>query len=164
MKREHKIIIVLIVVFLLACNVIACLSGLIVGGMIGHMRGRIERASTIQPAQPWQPEEPDEPASPEQTSGGALVVEVVSGGPADEAGIKAGDVIVAVDGERLGSDDDLRTILADYAPGDKVALTISRNDQEKKIKVELGRTPSRPKQPYLGLTFRMLPILSLEFT
>jgi len=56
---------------------------------------------------------------------GAKVGEVASGAPADKAGLKAGDVITAVDGTSVTSADQLIAVLAGHAPGDKIELTLS---------------------------------------
>jgi len=59
------------------------------------------------------------------TSGvsGAPVGEVLEGTPAERAGIRAGDVITAVDGHAVRSADDLSAALAEHDPGDKVTVT-----------------------------------------
>ncbi len=62
------------------------------------------------------------------TDGGAEVVGVVSGSPADEAGIVAGDVIVGVDGSSVGSADQLTSALASTRDGEKVQLTWQATD------------------------------------
>ena len=54
---------------------------------------------------------------------GAAVAGVLSGGPAAQAGITAGDVIIAVGNSAVGSADDLSTALAGYDPGDRVRVT-----------------------------------------
>jgi S1-C subfamily serine protease len=57
------------------------------------------------------------------TAGGATVAGVVSGAPAADAGITAGDVITSVDGSAIGSADDLSSALATLDPGDHVTVT-----------------------------------------
>lgn len=59
---------------------------------------------------------------------GALIVEVVPGGPADEAGLQAGDVIVAVEGDELTADSELADVIAAYAPGDEITLEIAQSN------------------------------------
>jgi len=54
---------------------------------------------------------------------GAAIAGVVSGGPAESAGLAAGDVITAVGRTAIGSADDLTGLLAGYDPGDKVSVT-----------------------------------------
>jgi putative serine protease PepD len=60
-------------------------------------------------------------------SGGALVQSVVSGGPADDAGIRTGDTIVAVGGTAIASFDDLIAALSTHEPGQKVQVTYVRS-------------------------------------
>lgn len=91
--------------------------------------------------------------------GGAVVVEVVPDGPAAQAGLRVGDRIVAVDGERLGLAADLAERIAGYRPGDTVTLTIMRDGREQEVEVMLGRHPERPDAAYLGIRYSAQPIL-----
>ena len=69
---------------------------------------------------------------------GAYVGEVVSGSPADEAGIKEGDVVTKVNDEQISSADSLIIALRSYDVDDTVTLTVQRGKDEKKIDVKLG--------------------------
>lgn len=69
---------------------------------------------------------------------GAVVAEVSAGTPADRAGIRAEDVIVAVDGTAVHSHTDLTTRLARYQPGDRVTLSIVRERRSRDVPVQLG--------------------------
>jgi putative serine protease PepD len=81
------------------------------------------------------------------TSGsGARIGCVVSGGPADSAGLKAGDVITAVDGQSISGADALTANLGSRVPGAKVTMTIDRNGSTKSIQVTLGTRPSSSTQ------------------
>src|SRR5690242_2872173 len=64
-------------------------------------------------------------------SNGASVASVESGSGADKAGIKAGDVITAVDGTDITSAQQLRTIIAEHKPGDKLSVEVRRNGSTK---------------------------------
>jgi len=92
------------------------------------------------------------------TQTGALVSEVVDGGPADDAGIRAsddtrtfqgarievgGDVIVAVDGTRLLAESDLAELISRQRPGQTVTLEIIRDGEHREIEVELEARPER---------------------
>ncbi|HJT36810.1 MAG TPA: trypsin-like peptidase domain-containing protein [Actinomycetota bacterium] len=55
-------------------------------------------------------------------SGGALIQSVVSGGPADRAGLRIGDVIIAVNGTQISSFDDLISALSTHQPGQQVQI------------------------------------------
>ena len=54
---------------------------------------------------------------------GALVCHVYQGTPADSAGLSNGDVITAIDGQTVGSSDDLTNMMADDHPGDQLSIT-----------------------------------------
>ena len=59
---------------------------------------------------------------------GIIVKSVVNDMPAETAGLEAGDIITAIDGNRVTSMEELQEILEDYEPGDTVELTVSRAD------------------------------------
>src|SRR6056297_1636257 len=61
----------------------------------------------------------------------ALIAEVVPGGPAATAGLRAGDVVVGVDGEPVGSPEDVLTAIRRRDPGDEMELTVRRNGAER---------------------------------
>jgi membrane-associated protease RseP (regulator of RpoE activity) len=70
---------------------------------------------------------------------GVLITSVDADGPADRAGLKAGDVIVGIDQIPIDDTEDLRTQLQKrYRPGDTVDLTVIREGSEKRFTVELG--------------------------
>lgn len=71
---------------------------------------------------------------------GAAVVQVVPDGPADQAGLRAGDVIVSVDGERVRPADRLRRMIRALQPGDTIRLEILRDGEMETIRVVLGAT------------------------
>jgi len=93
----------------------------------------------------------------EKDQKGVLVEEVQVGSPADQAGLKGGskttiiqgipvriggDVIIAIDGKQVNSVEDLRILLGDFEPEQKVDLTILRDGKEMKLKVTLGEPPA----------------------
>ena len=75
-------------------------------------------------------------------NGGASVASVESGSGADKAGIKAGDVITAVDGKTITSAQQLRTIIADHKAGDTLSVEIRRSGSTKTLTVTLGSRSS----------------------
>jgi putative serine protease PepD len=74
--------------------------------------------------------------------GGAEVGCVVSGSPADNAGMKAGDVITEVGSTQITSADDLTAAVNIYKPGDKATMTVSRGGSSKSLTVTFGNRPS----------------------
>lgn len=74
---------------------------------------------------------------------GAYVVEVVSGSPADKAGVEAGDIITKMDGENIREKDGgLAKIISGKKVGDRVELVIWRDGKEEKITATLGELPT----------------------
>ena len=73
---------------------------------------------------------------------GAQVGEVKAGSPALRAGLKAGDVITAIDGTALTSADDLTAKISAHRPGEKVTLAVTRNGSTLKLDVTLGTRPA----------------------
>jgi len=73
---------------------------------------------------------------------GAELGSVKSGTPAASAGLQAGDVVTAIDGDTVTNADDLTAKISAHQPGDKVTLTVIRNGATKKIDVTLGTRPS----------------------
>jgi len=75
------------------------------------------------------------------TGNGATVAQVQTGSPAASAGIRAGDVITAVNGTAVTSTDQFISVVDGYAPGDSVTLKIERGGQTSDITVKLGLRP-----------------------
>jgi len=72
---------------------------------------------------------------------GALIGEVQPGQPAARAGLKNGDIITAVDGQKLGSDVSLRGVLLQHKPGDTVKLEVLRDGKTLTLDVTLATRP-----------------------
>lgn len=75
---------------------------------------------------------------------GELVQSVEPGSGAEEAGVRSGDVITAVEDTEVASYGDLLSTLRDYEPGDTVGLTIVRSGNERTLEVTLGERPENP--------------------
>jgi putative serine protease PepD len=76
------------------------------------------------------------------SSGGARIAQVQPGTPGAAAGLKANDLITAVDGRTVRSTDDFIAVINNYQPGQSVALTIQRAGKTLTIKVKLGVRPA----------------------
>jgi serine protease Do len=69
---------------------------------------------------------------------GALVAEATKDSPAAKAGIRTGDAIVAVDGERIKDARALSLKIASYAPGKSLPVTLWRDGKEQTVTLEVG--------------------------
>jgi putative serine protease PepD len=76
------------------------------------------------------------------TGSGVYVGSVTAGGPAAQAGLRVGDVIVAVNGKPTASSDDLGSVLATLRPGQSVKVKVTRQDgTTATLTVKLGEYP-----------------------
>jgi S1-C subfamily serine protease len=93
------------------------------------------------------------------TTFGGLVSEVVSGGPAEKAGLEGandklrfqagqyrtgGDVILAIDGQNIVEENDLARVIAAHKPGDQVMVTVLHDNQRENVELTLGDRPDKP--------------------
>jgi S1-C subfamily serine protease len=80
---------------------------------------------------------------------GALVREVAADGPAAQAGLAAGDVVIAVNGQPVNDQNDLRSRVAAFQPNDTITLTLVKGTangpiDQRDVKVKLGERPAAP--------------------
>jgi putative serine protease PepD len=78
-----------------------------------------------------------------QSSGGAQVAAVNPGTPGEQAGLKAGDVITAVNGKAITTTDQFIATVDNYAAGQTVTFSVKRGGQTQNIKVTLGSRPAQ---------------------
>ena len=69
--------------------------------------------------------------------------DVTAGGPAEDAGLRAGDVVTRLGDTTIGDSNDLVAAIAEHAPGDEVALTVRRGSETVQLRVELGTQPAQ---------------------
>jgi putative serine protease PepD len=79
----------------------------------------------------------------DDTATNALIAGVRGGTPAQSAGLKAGDVVTAVDGTKTASSDDLQNAIDSHKPGDTVTLTYRRGGSEHTVQVKLASRPTQ---------------------
>ena len=75
-------------------------------------------------------------------SGGALVQDVTLDGPAARAGIEPGDIILGCDGQAIESATELRTMIANFAPGTRAQLQVFRAGKTRELKVDVQEAPA----------------------
>lgn len=71
-------------------------------------------------------------------SGAAVISRVQDGTPAAEAGLNAGDIVTAIDGQTLDKYLQVSNLISSKQPGEEVTLTINRNGEQKDVAVTLG--------------------------
>ena len=82
-------------------------------------------------------------APPTGGQDGALVQEVASGSPADKAGLRPGDLVVAIDGQSVADYGELGARIRAHKPGDKITLKVVRGGNETTITATLTQRPAR---------------------
>jgi serine protease Do len=75
---------------------------------------------------------------------GAIVAQAEAGGPAARAGVKAGDVILAVDGQPIEHSGQLSSVISRLRPGTKIELEVWRDRASRKIEVEVSELKEGP--------------------
>jgi len=83
-----------------------------------------------------------------QTKTGAIIAGVERNGPADRAGVRPGDILVAVEGKPIADTTDMLNQVAQLEPGKKAKLTILRKNQQSIVEVVVGKRPkAKPPMP-----------------
>jgi S1-C subfamily serine protease len=75
---------------------------------------------------------------------GAVVDSVVPGGPADQAGVRPGDKIVAIDDKKVSSSEDVSAAVTARRPGEQAKVTVERGGARRTLTVDLGKRPNTP--------------------
>lgn len=101
-----------------------------------------------------QPEIPDR-APPEipfdRSRAMAIVGAVIEGGPAEEAGLLAGDLVTGIDEESILSVAELLEALGSHEPGDRIEVKVRRGTETLSFQVRLARHPDDPSRAFLGI-------------
>jgi serine protease Do len=90
--------------------------------------------------------------------GPARITKVDADSPAEAAGLKVGDMVVAVDGQAIAQDIDFFVEMMEKKSGEDVTLTVLREGKRHKFVVRLGERPSGTEQAWRKLGMRLRPI------
>ncbi len=93
--------------------------------------------------------------------GGATVLEVTPGSPAEKAGIKKGDVITKVNDTKIESPESLFETIHNFKPGDKVKISFTRNGKEQNVTATLEKADNSKDFNY-NYNFRMPPMPDMD--
>ena len=118
--------------------------GMVIGGAVVYGVLRIDDGVSSQDVQDTgelRVEEITKEEAARQDVYGAVIVAVEPGGPAEEAGLQVGDLIVAVDSQEVGPDGNLASLIAQYEPGDRVILQVQAEAEVEPhpVRVTLGK-------------------------
>jgi len=93
---------------------------------------------------------------PEGIKGGVLIGNIKPDSPAENAGLRKGDLIAEIDGKPIQKPQDLVEIVRSHKPGDRLSLLVIRpgDEEPRKIDVTLGEDPNQSGQAYLGVSVR----------
>lgn len=72
---------------------------------------------------------------------GVLIVEVLNGSPAEEAGLRPNDVVTSIDGQQINTSEEMRQVIHDHQVGDEIGITYFRGDEQKTTTAVLGEVP-----------------------
>lgn len=85
---------------------------------------------------------------------GVMVTEVYTGGPADAAGLKRGDVILSIDGREVFDDKGLKFLAAVRSPGEQASLDVLRGGRNKTYRVRVAAPPGATEADVVQLSGR----------
>lgn len=123
---------------------------------VDYVRGPSEATATVTLGDPS--ERPEPPAAEDvpwlgaslvryEAGEGVLVRSVQADGPADDAGLKAADVVTSINGEAIDEFWQAREVLRELAPGDKAELTAVRDGETVSLSVTLGSAADATVRP-----------------
>jgi serine protease DegQ len=79
--------------------------------------------------------------------GGAIIAGVLRGGPADKAGIKPGDILIAIEGNPVADTTAMLNLIAQLPPNKKAKITVLRKNEETTLDVLIGKRPPTQREP-----------------
>jgi serine protease DegQ len=78
---------------------------------------------------------------------GAIIAGVQRNGPADRAGMRPGDILLAVEGKPVTDTTEMLNLIAQLTPGIKAKMTVQRKLQETTLDVTIGKRPKQQQRP-----------------
>lgn len=95
---------------------------------------------------------------------GVIIAQVMPSSPAEKAGLKVGDVVIAIDGEKVSSVRDLQLRVMRTPPGKEITLTVIRNGKEENIKVKVEAMPEETRISQAGPSAQDVGLLLRDLT
>jgi serine protease DegQ len=72
---------------------------------------------------------------------GVIIAGIVKDGPADKAGLKVGDILLKLDGQKISDTTQMLNLIAAYAPGEKKSVELLRDGKNETLSIEIGVRP-----------------------
>src|ERR1700682_3034376 len=94
--------------------------------------------------------------------GGATVLEVTAGSPAEKAGIRKGDIITKVNDAKIESPESLFETIHNYKPGEKVKIVFTRDGKEQSAMATLDKSEYKQKDFNYNYNFKMPPMPDMD--
>jgi len=153
-QRIYTVVAIVAVVTL----VFGCVVGALAGGLAGYVMARRQLRLTADSAEQQQRSIPFPEGGQMPFGGiqGAVITQVIEGSPAEDAGLAAGDIILAVDRTQISQQQPLAEVIKRYEPGDRITVRFWRDGDEDSVVVRLGTHPDAPGRAYLGVYFEMV--------
>ncbi len=151
-NRVYVIVAVIVAVGIL----LSLCAGALAGGVVAFTMIRSRLQPSLMPVPAPEERSPSLPfpfRGDSEETGGALIQEVRPNTPADEAGLRVGDIIIAVDGQPVDSSHPLNELIGARKPGDRVEITILRGGRQMTIGLALGEHPNDPERAFLGVSY-----------
>lgn len=87
---------------------------------------------------------------------GVIITDITADGPAEKAGLKSSEVILAMNDKPVASTEELRLMVAEMAPGTKVSFKMIRGGKPATVEVTLGKLAEKPNELITGVTVARL--------
>ncbi len=88
----------------------------------------------------------------DEATGGYEITRIIPGSPAEESGLEAGDILIALNGARIGEDNKkaVKKAKKDWAPGQEVTYTIQRDGNDREVNLTLAPMPADVLAKWIG--------------
>jgi membrane-associated protease RseP (regulator of RpoE activity) len=169
-ENDRKWIWIVVVAGVVVSLILACCAGGLAGLMVYKWAERdaarpdvwrtIPDAPSIErvPRFQWPEEGAPAPTPFSRVESGAVLTEVVEGSPAEEAGLRVGDVILSVDDRWVTDEFTLYDAVTNLEPGTPIEVQVWSHGQTRTVRIRLGENPDDRNLAWLGVGFVMMDI------
>jgi S1-C subfamily serine protease len=80
------------------------------------------------------------------STNGVLLAGILRGGPADRAGLKPGDILLAIEGKPVKDPNAMLNLVAALVPGKSASIRLRRDSKEMEIQIAVGKRPTQQRR------------------